>query len=822
MNRGYANHRMLSGMAARSPEPNDYSSANPGTERTAQKMWQQQQQHQNQQQQAPPSRGYNTAYGGVGNGSLRSTRSSGGAYARNDHNSAVSRMPYSSAQRNAHGVPYDGNTSSSAFDNSDAYASQSHFQPYVPDVEERRAAEHSSGTRTIDYSYTASNRPGSSHATAPLQVTTSYPDSDYTQRTASMRRYKVHDTSDSSQAFSSDSARPSAGGGGNASGEQSPNLDYSERHIVGNARLLSGRVNAAPITRPMEMSKSPGLNRLPSQRVEFGYTAPMKSTFAQSESPENDEIADIIADMSRTRISPANISALDLDSPAGDKRSEKHVYLQLGDDLKRVSLTDQPTQTTLINLFIEKYRERLAEESDVLPSIYIKDSDTGVFYELEDTSEVVNGSVLSWRTKPLNSVEAEARVAGESTADGPKASPNPEIESLAAMVKSLAETVSLLPAQFKNELAEAIKEVKTHTDEAIRSARSQAQRQSTDVAMKEDADQGSGPESRAIARSASLPPHSADELDAVRRRLEKAEVALSVERQARREAEEKANAEKEELVAAMEKLGKDVSSHPNILRVRIEEGKRMLKDEYRALNSRFEDTHTMVQEMRKDVTQRGSIPSAHMLRKASGELKSIDAGTNKLIKFINDTRADWKLTWEEELQNILKEQSFVKDVEQMLGELLDDTQHLEDVLGKLDQVVDLKVKERSRDSYVPAAATKFLDVVSADDAREAKQDFLMQITCVDVDHERRLGALKAAEKLRQQELATKVDEFEAELADFVGQRRLRKTGGTEELERRRAEKEVEVMKDMLKSVEEAERARRAKIAQRKAGKKAAS
>ncbi|KAJ2002741.1 Bud site selection protein 6, partial [Coemansia thaxteri] len=276
---------------------------------------------------------------------------------------------------------------------------------------------------------------------------------------------------------------------------------------------------------------------------------------------------------------------------------------------------------------------------------------------------------------------------------------------------------------------------------------------------------------------------------------------------------------KTEAVAQLEKLQSAVSRHPNVLRVRIEEGKDMLKNEYRLLNTRFEDVHALVQEMRKDVAQRGSTPSSQLMRKANTELKGIETGSERLVAFINETRSDWKRTWEEELQNILKEQGFVKDVEQMLGELLDDTQHLNDVTDKLDKIIDLKLRERAKDDYVPPAATKFIDVVSPDDAPDAKKDFLMQISCVDVDHQRRLDALKSAERLRQTELAAKVNEFDEELSDFVTQRKLRKTGGTQELERRRAEKEVEVMKEMLKSVEEAEQARRAKLAQRKAGAK---
>ncbi|KAJ1818002.1 Bud site selection protein 6, partial [Coemansia sp. RSA 2598] len=171
-----------------------------------------------------------------------------------------------------------------------------------------------------------------------------------------------------------------------------------------------------------------------------------------------------------------------------------------------------------------------------------------------------------------------------------------------------------------------------------------------------------------------------------------------------------------------------------------------------------------------------------------------------------------------ELQNILKEQSFVKDVEQMIAELTDDTKHLSGTMRKLDKIIDFKLEERSKSDYIPTAAMKLIDAVSPDDARDAKKDFLLQISCVYIDHNRRLEALKTAKKLRQQELATKVNEFDEELSDFVGQRKLRKTGGAEELERRRAEKNIEIIKEISKSVEEAEQARRAKIVQRKAGK----
>ncbi|KAJ2906445.1 Bud site selection protein 6, partial [Coemansia aciculifera] len=651
------------------------------------------------------------------------------------------------------------------------------LQPFVPDSTERRgtpeyysASNSNSTQQAADYSY----RHYQQQQQQPLPSPINTHGGSYNMppaRSASRARTYSRDREDEpmSNHSSGDFSRQAA--------------------LMGSARLVSGRMDGGETSEDSLPA--------PSQRVEFGSTTnPVKSPFSSSLSPERDEIADIIADMSTTRITSGDDNDFD-DSDAlfiGGK-SSVYVYLQLGDSVKRVVLTERPSQTILVNLFIEKYRGRLAaEDPESLPAIYINDAkNASIFYELEDMADITDGSILSWRTQPLSSVST-------------KAAPKADVSDLESIVRSLVETVAQLPAQIKGELASAVGQVMDHTNVAVGSIKLPA---ATPILA--DA------ERPAIARSASAPLVGSAEIDELHARVQQLELALSVERQARREEVAASELAKVNAISELEKIKESVARHPNILRVRIEEGKVMLKNDYRQLNTRFEDVHALVQEMRKDVAQRGSIPSSQMMRKATADLKAVESGTEKLVAFINETRTDWKRTWEEELQNILKEQSFVKDVEQMLGELMDDTQHLNDVIDKLNKIIDLKLRERAKDDYVPSAATKFLDVVSSDDAPDAKKDFLMQISCVDVDHERRLDALKTAERLRQTELAAKVNEFDEELSDFVTQRKLRKTGGTEELERRRAEKEVEVMKEMLKSVEEAEQARRAKLAQRKAG-----
>ncbi|KAJ2388052.1 Bud site selection protein 6 [Coemansia sp. RSA 2611] len=752
---------------------------------------------------------------GVLSGSLRSTRSSGApnAYPRGEL-PAGARAPQGS-QRRGHAFSPANNQ---PFDANNGYGSSSpppqrapHLQPYVPDANERRTPD--MYAQRVDYGYRRGQQQQQAAGGPPSMpsgpVVTSFPENEYGPRTSSTRKFRASGYEDGGAGPSNNARYGRRGSSASSQNgfENVPSRATSPRApALGNARLIAGRAKATRDS--IGMSLSPGPRPVPSQRVEFGYTNPAMVTLAQS--PEHDEIADIIADMTKARISPANA--------AETEKPKAHVFLQLGDDTKRAELVEEPTQTLLVNLFIEKYHGRLAENPEALPEIYIEDPRAKVFYELEDMADVVDGAVLSWRSRALDGSKDEGGSEGEDT----RPSADHGIADLAKTVAVLADTVAALPSQFKDELDGAMKQMQEHTGTAIESIQQSLAKQpppTLTMDMDENSAESGTPAKRSITRSVSMPVTSDEEAEKLRQQLQQAELELGVERQAHREAVASLEKQKGELSTELAKLRNDVSNHPNILRVRIEEGKLMLKNEYRMHNSAFEDVHGLVQEMRKDVAQRGSIPSAQMMKKANKELKAVEEGTQKLVKFINDTRSDWKRTWEEELQNILKEQSFVKDVEQMLGELLDDTKHLDDVLDKLDKIIELKLKERSKDDYVPAAATKFIDVVGADDAHDAKKDFLKQISCVDVDHDRRVDALKAAERLRQQELAAKVNEFDDELSDFVSQRKLRKTGGTEELERRRAEKNVEVMKDMLKSVEEAEQARRAKIAQRKAAKK---
>jgi hypothetical protein len=74
----------------------------------------------------------------------------------------------------------------------------------------------------------------------------------------------------------------------------------------------------------------------------------------------------------------------------------------------------------------------------------------------------------------------------------------------------------------------------------------------------------------------------------------------------------------------------------------------------------------------------------------------------------------------------------------------------------------------------------------------------MEIRTKEADPHQRLRAIEAQRKVREKELAERgADEFTSELGSFVQGRKLKKTGGHEEVERVRAKKSEKTLKKML-------------------------
>ena len=84
------------------------------------------------------------------------------------------------------------------------------------------------------------------------------------------------------------------------------------------------------------------------------------------------------------------------------------LYLQIGNNIKKVQYTGEISLSALRMLFIEKFN--YSSGLNDFPSIYIRDPAINVSYELENLQEVTNKSVLSLNVDGMFLVIYESHV----------------------------------------------------------------------------------------------------------------------------------------------------------------------------------------------------------------------------------------------------------------------------------------------------------------------------------------------------------------------------------------------------------------------------
>ncbi|TPX69976.1 hypothetical protein SpCBS45565_g02036 [Spizellomyces sp. 'palustris'] len=219
--------------------------------------------------------------------------------------------------------------------------------------------------------------------------------------------------------------------------------------------------------------------------------------------------------------------------------------------------------------------------------------------------------------------------------------------------------------------------------------------------------------------------------------------------------------------------------------------KEKMARESTTINSRLDQLKQIVETLRVDVTRR-MRPSQIRLRAAWKEALAIQESVNKFTENINQVRPTWKKTWEEELQGIVREQAFLKAQEGLAMNMEESQSDLLDMLQTVARFLELSdsTGPSTPDPYIP------LDVMSADEVQEVGLSHVLdqiRLAASDDDSERRLQALENLQKIKLWEKKAEEAEgndFADELAQMVRTGALKKTGGVEEVERIRAQKDA--------------------------------
>jgi hypothetical protein len=357
-------------------------------------------------------------------------------------------------------------------------------------------------------------------------------------------------------------------------------------------------------------------------------------------------------------------------------------------------------------------------------------------------------------------------------------------------------------------LSKELSEIK-RAQETMEAARQKAAAAAAVVNNAPERSTASSPESAALLRSvvqkvltktkstASLTSQggiSADDLKPQQDEVRSLRRDLGVVRQMYTELQSETKTMLGSLAGYTSQIRKQSLEQPVSARMFIETGKVKLDKKSEDLTNKIEDLQDVVEDMKLNVTQRRGRPSDNSMTFVDKQCEEIERDLAELSDYIQSIRPSWKKTWEVELQTIVKEQMFLKEQEALLEDLKEDRGSLMQTLGNLKKLLELQDKNGG---ILGGKPREFVFQPQLDDSFEGLKTVMEEVKMIEPDSNKRLKAMAQMEKLRHIELSNRIDEFEEELTTFVGASKLRKTGGAQEVERQRQQRDLENLKAMF-------------------------
>ncbi|SMN22237.1 similar to Saccharomyces cerevisiae YLR319C BUD6 Actin-and formin-interacting protein, involved in actin cable nucleation and polarized cell growth [Maudiozyma saulgeensis] len=203
------------------------------------------------------------------------------------------------------------------------------------------------------------------------------------------------------------------------------------------------------------------------------------------------------------------------------------------------------------------------------------------------------------------------------------------------------------------------------------------------------------------------------------------------------------------------------------------------------LLTRVDDLQDIIEILRKDVADRGSKPTSKKLESLDKELNSANENLSKMEKYIVSEKPHWKTIWEAELDKVCEEQQFLNLQEDLLFDLKEDLKKAVETFN----LIHLCCDEQEKNPSKPRVNT-ILPLLKPGTFNQVREQVMVAVESINPNHEERLDAIEKAEKHWEREKRYKEDDdFKDELGNFVENSGLKKSGGLEEIERQRREKD---------------------------------
>ncbi|KAK0514277.1 hypothetical protein JMJ35_002894 [Cladonia borealis] len=242
-------------------------------------------------------------------------------------------------------------------------------------------------------------------------------------------------------------------------------------------------------------------------------------------------------------------------------------------------------------------------------------------------------------------------------------------------------------------------------------------------------------------------------------------------------------------------------------RAYVNNGKKSLGEDSEKIVQRVDDLQDVVEDLRKDVVVRGVRPLPRQLETVNKNISSATADLKKMQEFLRREKPIWSKIWEKELSLVCDDRDLLTMQEELAADLEDDLEKATQTFALVEQATKQQNLQSQQGTGVVLRSTSKALVGKATDQdidpMKAKDGVLGEVRALRPNHETRLEAIERAEKARQRELETRREgEFTKEVAQFVEEGRLKKSGGVEEAERLRKARDEKNMREAWEKQQE--------------------
>ncbi|KAJ2982388.1 hypothetical protein NUW58_g6450 [Xylaria curta] len=555
------------------------------------------------------------------------------------------------------------------------------------------------------------------------------------------------------------------------------------RHSRNTSSQSKSAFESSPVRIPSQISEeSSGVDFPPPQeasptqsptekyRPSATISGPLQDTFATTGPDSPEEVkpkVDLLRESKQRPETPSNKEQREFtqeQSPPLEK--ELTLFLQYKSKVKKFVLPEGYTDLTIGRLqlaFIEKFSWNTALNGADLPEIYIQDPISGVRHELEDLSDVKDRTVLALNIEPLDEVKRHID------------------DGLGTLKKTMDEV-----RQNVTDQAAALQQV---SDRQLETAKEMARMAAAPPVALDVTRNSGGP-----GLGAKLNPSQLRELQSLRRDL-----AILRQTYSNFQTEIQSSMSSLRSKAANVKVAAIKASVPHVEGdsgyAYVMSGRKQLNSDSDRLVNKVDDLQDLVEDLRKDVVNRGVRPLPRQLESVSKDIQLLTKELKKMDDYMKREKPVWTKIWEKELEEVCQGRDELKLMEDLMIDLKDDLEKATETFTLVEQATKEQMKENT-----PAArqfSRGLQNLGNSTDQSAAKEGVLGEVRALQPNHEDRLEAIERAEKLRQKELESRKDNpMKKELANFVEEGKLKKSGGFEEVERARNAKDDRIRKEV--------------------------